>query len=113
MKQMFYVLSLALIVIFTGSAIVTAQTDMKPPVAKKVPKVLKIHGYEITDNYAWMRDRNEKKDPEVIKHLEAENAYTEEHMGQHKPFVDDLYKEMLARIKQTDQSVPYRLGGHW
>ena len=51
------------------------------PVAKKEPKVLKIHGYELTDNYAWLRDRNKEKNPEIIKYLEAENAYTEAHMG--------------------------------
>ena len=90
-----------------------AQDSMKPPVAKKEPKVLKIHGYEITDNYAWLRDRGDKKNPEIIKYLEAENAYTEAHMGPHKPFVDNLYKEMLGRIKQTDLSVPYKLGEYW
>lgn len=91
----------------------SAQQDMKPPVPKKVPSVLKIHGYEIVDNYAWMRDRNEKKDPEIIKYLEDENAYTEFHMGKHKGFVDSLYKEMLGRIKQTDLSVPYKKGNYW
>src|SRR5829696_4562050 len=90
-----------------------AQTDMKPPVAKKEPKVLKIHGYEVTDNYAWLRDRNDKKNPEIIKYLEAENAYTEAHMGPHKQFADDLYKEMLGRIKQTDLSVPVKMGEYW
>ncbi|MBC7898781.1 MAG: S9 family peptidase, partial [Saprospiraceae bacterium] len=92
---------------------VSAQTDMKPPVAKKEAKVLKIHGYEITDNYAWLRDREDKKNPEIIKYLEAENAYTEAHMGPHKAFADNLYSEMLGRIKQTDLSVPYKLGDHW
>jgi oligopeptidase B len=90
-----------------------AQNDMKPPVAKKEPKVLKIHGYEITDNYAWLRDREEKKNPEIIKYLEAENAYTEAHMGKHKAFAEGLYKEMLGRIKQTDLSVPYQHGSYW
>lgn len=90
-----------------------AQIDMKPPVAKKDPKVLKIHGYEVTDNYAWLRDRNKDKNPEIIKYLEAENAYTETHMGKYKGFVDSLYKEMLGRIKQTDLSVPYKLGDYW
>lgn len=113
MRQMFYVLSLAFTVIFTGSVFVAAQTDMKPPVAKKEPKVLKIHGYEITDNYAWLRDRNEKKNPEVIKYLEDENAYTESFMKPHQPFVDTLYAEMLGRVKQTDVSVPYRIGEYW
>jgi oligopeptidase B len=90
-----------------------AQNSMKPPVAKKDPKVLKIHGYEITDNYAWLRDRADKKNPEIIKYLEEENVYTEAHMGQHKAFVDNLYKEMLGRIKQTDLSVPYKYGEYW
>ncbi len=92
---------------------VSAQTDMKPPVAKKEAKVLKIHGYEITDNYAWMRDRETNKNPEIIKYLEAENAYTEAHMGPHKAFADNLYKEMLGRIKQDDTTVPYRMGEYW
>ena len=112
MRQLFYVLGL-FIVIVIGNKIIVAQTDMKPPVAKKEPKVLKIHGYEITDNYAWLRDRNDKKNPEIIKYLEAENAYTESFMGQHKEFAENLYKEMLGRIKQTDLSVPYRLGDYW
>ncbi|MBK8151472.1 MAG: S9 family peptidase [Acidobacteria bacterium] len=86
---------------------------MKAPVAKKVPKVLKIHGYEIVDNYAWMRDRNDKKDPEVIKYLEENNAYTDHFMNPHKSFADGLYNEMLGRIKQTDMSVPYRIGDYW
>jgi oligopeptidase B len=101
------------IIIFVGNLTIVAQTDMKPPVAKKEPKVLKIHGLEITDNYFWLRDRNEKKNPEIIKYLEAENAYTESFMGRHKAFVDNLYQEMLGRIKQTDLSVPYKLGDYW
>ncbi|MBK8302034.1 MAG: S9 family peptidase [Chloracidobacterium sp.] len=101
------------IVIVIGNVVIVAQTDMKAPVAKKVPKVLKIHGYEITDNYFWLRDRNDKKDPEVIKYLEDNNKYTESFMGQNAGFADNLYKEMLGRIKQTDTSVPYRKGEYW
>lgn len=86
---------------------------MKAPVAKKEPKLLKIHGYELTDDYAWMRDRNESKDTAIIEHLTAENAYTESFMGPHRQFIDDLYEEMLGRIKQTDLSVPYKYGKFW
>src|SRR5262245_34992664 len=109
------------IVIVIGNTVTAAQpaaknggeTLMKAPIAKKVPKVLKIHGYEITDNYGWLRDRNDKKDTEIIKYLDAENAFTEAHMGKHKDFADALYKEMLGRIKQTDLSVPMKMGEHW
>lgn len=109
MKGMLYFTAILMLL---GSTLF-GQNDMKPPVAKKEPKVLKIHGYEIVDNYAWLRDRNDKKNPDVIKYLEDENAYTESFMGQHKGFADALYKEMLGRIKQTDSTVPYRLGSYW
>ncbi|MGH9819832.1 MAG: S9 family peptidase [Pyrinomonadaceae bacterium] len=108
------------IVIVIGNTVIVAQPSknspsapMKPPIAKKVPKVLKIHGYEITDNYAWLRDRNATKDPEIMKYLEDNNKYTESYMGKHQGFVDNLYKEMLGRIKQDDTSVPYKLGSYW
>jgi oligopeptidase B len=86
---------------------------MNPPVPKKIPTLLNIHGYQITDNYAWIRDRNDQKDAAVIEYLNAENAYTESVMGRHKALIDSLYTEMLARIKQTDVSAPYNLGGLW
>ena len=46
----------------------------QPPVAAKRPHTTEIHGYTLKDDYFWLR---EKTNPEVIKHLEAENAYTE------------------------------------
>jgi oligopeptidase B len=120
MKAVFSIAFL-FIVIVIGNTVIVAQPsrngsetqNMTAPVARKVPKVLKIHGYEITDNYAWLRDRNEKKDASIIEYLTAENAYTESFMGQHQPFADALYKEMLSRIKQTDLSVPVRMGEYW
>ena len=109
------------IVIVIGTTVIVAQPTaknggepiMKAPIAKKEPKVLKIHGYEIVDNYAWLRDRNKEKNPAIIQYLKDNNAYTESFMGQHQGFVDALYKEMLGRIKQDDTSVPYRLGDYW
>jgi len=82
----------------------------KPPVAKKVPKVDVYHGDRRVDDYYWLR---EKSNPEVIAYLEAENAYTAEVMKPTEAFQEALYKEMLARIKQTDLSVPYLFRGYW
>ena len=110
MREIFYVLTFIFIVIVIGNVVIVAQENMKPPVAKKETKVTKIHGYELKDDYFWLRD---KKNPEVIKYLEAENAYTNAAMKPYTQFADDLYKEMLGRIKQTDLSVPYKLGNFW
>lgn len=51
-----------------------------------------------------MRD---KSSPEVIAHLEAENAYTLSVMAPTQEFQAKLYAEMLSHIKETDESVPY------
>ncbi len=80
-----------------------------PPVAKRIEHREVHHGVTVCDDYFWLR---EKSNPEVIRYLEAENAYTEASTENLKPFSDALYKEMLARIKQTDLSVPVRRGGY-
>ena len=101
------------IIIVIGKIVIVAQESMKPPVAKKEPRVLKIHGYEITDNYAWLRGDKDKLDPAIRTYLEDNNKYTESFMGRRQPFVDALYNEMLGRIKEDDTSVPYKFGEYW
>ena len=81
-----------------------------PPVAAIRPHVHTLHGEERADPYAWLRD---KADPAVAAYLEAENRYAEAVMAPIAGFRDGLYDEMLARIKQTDLSVPYRDGNSW
>ena len=110
MKKSPSILAFAFIIIVIGNMIIAAQNDTKPPMANKKPKVTKIHGYELKDDYFWLRD---KKNPEVVKYLEAENEYVEKIMKPHGQFVNNLYEEMLGRIKQTDLSVPYKYGDFW
>ena len=82
-----------------------------PPVAKKVEHTETRHGEVVEDPYFWLRD-DERKAPEVIAYLEAENAYTEAVMKPTEEFRTALYDEMLARIKETDLSVPVRVGDY-
>jgi oligopeptidase B len=81
-----------------------------PPTARKLPRTDVVHGDVRQDDYYWMR---EKDDPEVTAYLTAENAYADAVMKPTAPFQEALYAEMLARIKEDDQSVPYRLRGHY
>ena len=113
MKKAFCALAFIFIIIVIGNIVIVAQTDMKPPVAKKETHITKVHGIELKDDYFWMRDRNKEKNPAIIEYLKAENTYTESFMNRHKGFVDNLYKEMLGRIKQDDVSVPYKKGDYW
>lgn len=75
------------------------------PVARRIEHREIRNGSTVVDDYYWLR---EKSNPEVIKYLEAENAYTEHQTKHLKPFEEALYAEMLGRIKQTDLSVPVR-----
>ena len=81
-----------------------------PPVATVKAKIDTLHGEIRTDNYFWIR---EKTNPDVIAYLNAENAYTEARMKHTEALQKKLYDEMLARIKETDVSVPYRDHGYY
>ncbi|MEY2924244.1 MAG: hypothetical protein RLZZ337_792 [Bacteroidota bacterium] len=83
---------------------------MQAPKAKKIPKELQIHGDIRVDNYFWLNDR---KNQEVIDYLNEENAYTKEVLKPTEAFQDKLYKEIIGRIKEEDESVPYKMNGYW
>ncbi|MGG5209079.1 S9 family peptidase [Chryseobacterium sp. MIQD13] len=83
---------------------------MKAPQAKKIEKILEIHGDRRIDNYFWL---NERENPEVIKYLEEENAYEEFMMKDTEAFQEELFEEMKARYKKDDESLPYFFNGYW
>ncbi len=85
-------------------------TEPPPPVARKEPVTITKFGDRRVDDYFWLR---EKARPEVLEYLKAENAYTDAATRHLEGFREGLYKEMLARIKETDESVPYLYKGWW
>lgn len=80
------------------------------PLAPRRPYLHSIHGDERPDPYYWL---NQREDPEVIAALNAENAYREAVMAPLKPLQDQLYAEIIGRIKQEDQSVPVMDNGYY
>ena len=86
------------------------KTDLKAPTAKKVAKELTVHGDTRIDNYYWL---NEPGNPEVISYLEAENTYKDKMLEHTQAFQEKLFEEMKGRIKEDDQSVPYKDNGYY
>ncbi len=86
------------------------KSDVQPPIAKIVPHNLEKHGDIRTDNYFWLNDRENK---EVIDYLNKENDYYEKMTAHTKELQGDLFKEMKARIKEDDTSVPYFYNGYY
>ncbi|GAA4407903.1 oligopeptidase B [Nibrella viscosa] len=99
--------SFTLITTLTFYSMTQAQT---PPIAQQKPKELTIHGHTRTDNYYWLNDR---ENPEVINYLNAENAYLEQVLAPVKNLREKLFEEMKGRIKQQDESVPYKEGSYY
>ncbi|MBN1944516.1 MAG: S9 family peptidase [Bradymonadales bacterium] len=92
------------------AALPAAQAVLEPPVAPRIPHVQSIHGVELTDDYYWLRERD---NPAVMAYLEAENAYTDAMMAHTEELQETLYQEMLGRIQETDLSAPYRKDDYW
>lgn len=84
----------------------------RPPQADQRPReVISPHGVRV-DPYYWLRD-DSRTDPEVIAHLHAENAYSNEQLASVQPLIDGLYTEIVGRLQQDDASVPVRYRGYW
>lgn len=94
---------------YTGKEMSESQLPT-PPIARKQHTEIHMHGTVLSDEYAWLRD---KQNPEVTAYLEAENAYAEAVMAPLASLREDLYQEMLSHVKQTDVSVPFRDGDWW
>ena len=81
-----------------------------PPIADKKPVTVAKFGDTRVDDYFWLR---EKSNPGVIAYLKAENDYTHGVLAPLKGFQETLYQDMLSRIKETDENLPYRKGDYW
>ncbi|TYP98758.1 oligopeptidase B [Tenacibaculum adriaticum] len=95
--------------------------DIKAPVAEKKATRLEKHGDVREDNYFWMRLSDEQKKAKVkdeqtqkvYDYLNAENTYYDEMTSETKEFQEKLFEEMKGRIKEDDESVPYKQDGYF
>ncbi|HEK2896142.1 S9 family peptidase [Proteus terrae] len=114
-KRMTLKLTSAIMALLISATPALAQNQkdflVMPPKANKVPHVMTDHGDTRTDNYYWLRD-DSRKDPKVLDYLNAENAYTESVMKEGKALEETLFNEMVSRMAQNDESVPYIYNGY-
>ena len=89
---------------------VNQQAEIRPPQPPKRPKTLTQHGHDRVDHYYWMKQR---QDPEVLAHLEAENAYTRSVMQDVDGLRGELFAEMRSRLVPDDASAPVRDGDYF
>ncbi|MBK8341243.1 MAG: S9 family peptidase [Flavobacteriales bacterium] len=105
----------------TPASDMSTSTAVRPPIAAKESHTLTTHGHTRIDEYFWMRLSEEQRSAakpdahtqRVVAHLEAENSYTDSLMAPVRGLREKLFKEMKARVKEDDLSVPYRENGYW
>src|SRR6188768_3552989 len=83
-----------------------------PPAAPRRPHSIVAHGKERVDDWFWIRS-DDRSDPEVLDLLAAENEFVADALSHTDELQSTLFKEMKARIKETDLSVPFRKDGRW
>ena len=96
----------------------TASDAIAPPSPEKVPQTLSGNR---TDNYYWMKLTDAQKNAEekdeqtqkVLSYLTAENDYLKAKLSHTEALQEKIYNEIISRIKQTDESVPYKDNGYW
>src|SRR5690242_15543419 len=95
--------------------------DIAPPTAEKVATELSTKGNKRIDNYYWMKLTEEQKNADVkdeqtqkvLNYLNGENDYLKAKMKHTEALQDKIYNEIIGRIQQTDESVPYKDNGYW
>jgi oligopeptidase B len=100
---MFHRRSIPLVALLLGAVEPLMSQTPQPPVARPIPTQSTLHGDRRVDEYAHFRDR---KHPETIPYLEAENAYTAAMTAHTKELEEQLYQEIVGRIKEDDSGVP-------
>jgi oligopeptidase B len=82
----------------------------QPPAARRIPSERTHHGDTVIDEYAWLADA---QDPETLRYLEAENAYTAAMTAGQAGLREAIFGEIKGRTQETDLSVPARKNGWW
>jgi oligopeptidase B len=86
------------------------QQPPRPPRAERKDTFRTLHGETIVDPFTWLQD---KSNPDVIAHLEAENAYTTAMLAPTVPLQEEIFDEIKSRTLETDLAVPARRGDWW
>tara|TARA_B100001250_G_scaffold95205_1_gene79526 strand:+ start:254 stop:2386 length:2133 start_codon:yes stop_codon:yes gene_type:complete len=95
--------------------------DIQQPVAMKKPYKMINHNDERSDDYYWMRLTDDQKvnNPHddqaqsVIEYINMENFYTKKKLASTEDLQEELFDEIVNRIKKDDQTVPYFKNGYF
>ncbi len=83
---------------------------MPAPIASKKSHPRTLHGDVTDDPWFWLGD---KSNPDVISHIEAENAYAADILAPTRALQKSIFDEIKDRTQETDLAVPAQKGEYW
>lgn len=97
------------------------KTELPQPTAAAEPHEMTIHGETRVDNYYWMKLTDEQKNAgekdeqttQVLEYLNAENEYFGKMTAHQEDLRETIFQEIKGRIKEADESVPYKVRGYY
>ena len=109
------------IIFFLGVLFMSCNQSLTRPDAVKKPFQTKEHGNSRVDNYNWMRLSDDQKSTKpfdeqtqnVINYIDEENNYTQKMLSDTEELQNQLFDEIVGRIKKDDESVPYLKNGYY
>ena len=89
-----------------------AKKEDSPPKARSYKRKLNYHGFNLHDNFAWLRDKNWQEvlhnpkilKPNIKKFLEDENKWVDDNLNHLNRFRKLIFEEIKSKIKETDNA---------
>jgi oligopeptidase B len=82
------------------------------PAAEKITETKTIHGIELKDDYAWLKDK-ERTEEKVLSHIRNENEYAKKNLKKLEKLEKTVYNEIVSKIDQADVSVPSKIDDYY
>lgn len=82
-------------------------SKFNPPETAKKPVTNEVHGFQITDPYQWLED---KDDPQVRKWSETQHNYTVDYVKENAAEISGLRDEISAYLDRDYTSAPFFRG---
>jgi oligopeptidase B len=82
------------------------------PAAEKITETKTVHGIELKDDYAWLKDK-ERTEEKVLSHIRNENEYAKKNLKKLEKLEKTVYNEIVSKIDQADVSVPSKIDDYY
>ncbi len=83
------------------------------PAAEKEITSVNIHGIELADEYAWLKDKRKEKSSRIMNHIKKENEYAKKVLKNNESLEKKIYDEIISKIDESDMSLPVQIDDYF